>query len=53
VWRLLDVVVERATNLCGITFEFHESYYPRLKWDGLRKELALSRAAWERRAAAA
>ena len=52
VWELLDVVVAGATNLCGITFEFHESYYPQLKWDGLRRELELSRAAWERRPAA-
>lgn len=49
VWELLDVVVDSATNLCGVTFEFHESYYPRLKWDGIREELALCRAAWERR----
>ncbi len=49
VWRLLDDVVSAAPNLCGITFEFHESYYPRLKWDGIRNELELSRAAWERR----
>jgi uncharacterized protein (UPF0276 family) len=49
VWRLLDDLVASATNLCGITFEFHESYYPRLKWDGIRNELELSRAAWDRR----
>jgi uncharacterized protein (UPF0276 family) len=48
VWRLLDDLVASATNLCGITFEFHESYYPRLKWDGIRRELELSRAAWDR-----
>ena len=49
VWTLLDDVVAAAPNLCGITFEFHESYYPLLKWDGIRRELELSRAAWERR----
>jgi len=49
VWRLLDHVVASAPNLCGITFEFHESYYPLLKWDGIRHELELSRAAWGRR----
>jgi uncharacterized protein len=49
VWRLLDDVVAAAPHLCGITFEFHESYYPLLKWDGIRRELELSRAAWERR----
>jgi uncharacterized protein len=49
VWRLLEDVVAGAPNLCGITFEFHESYYPLLKWDGIRHELELSRAAWERR----
>jgi len=46
---LLDDVVAAAPHLCGITFEFHESYYPLLKWDGIRRELELSRAAWERR----
>jgi uncharacterized protein (UPF0276 family) len=49
VWDLLEVVVAAATNLCGITFEFHESYYPRLKWEGIREELALCRIAWDRR----
>ena len=49
VWALLDELVAEAPNLAGITFEFHESYYPRLKWDGVRRELELSRAAWERR----
>jgi uncharacterized protein len=49
VWKLLDDVVAAASNLCGITFEFHESYYPLMKWDGIRRELELSRAAWERR----
>ena len=53
VWELLDVVVDSSTNLCGITFEFHESYYPRLKWDGIREELTLCRAAWEQRLARA
>ena len=49
VWRLLDDVAGGAQNLCGITFEFHESYYPRLKWHGIRNELELARAAWQRR----
>jgi uncharacterized protein (UPF0276 family) len=48
VWTLLADVVSAAPNLSGITFEFHESYYPRLKWEGIRNELGQSRAAWSR-----
>lgn len=51
VWELLEWVVPRAPNLGGITFEFHDSYYPRLKEDGIAAELARARAAWNRRPA--
>jgi len=49
VWQLLDQVVARATNLCGITFEFHDSYYPLLKEDGIRAQLRRARDAWRDR----
>ena len=49
VWELLDQVVAGAPNLCGITFEFHESYWELLTREGLRRELGRARAAWERR----
>jgi uncharacterized protein len=48
VWDLLEQVVPRAENLCGITFEFHESYYPLLTADGVRAELQRARATWQR-----
>jgi uncharacterized protein (UPF0276 family) len=43
VWQLLDVVAPRAENLAGVTFEFHESYYPLLGDDGIRRELLRAR----------
>lgn len=46
VWDLLEHVVPRAPNLCAITFEFHESYYPLLKTDGIRAQLARARKVW-------
>ena len=53
VWDLLDEVVESAPNLCGITFEFEESYLPSLGGDeGVLRELERARQAWGRRAAA-
>jgi hypothetical protein len=48
VWQLLDQVVAHAPNLCGITFEFHDSYYPLLKEEGIRAQLRRARAAWDR-----
>lgn len=48
VWQLLEWVLPRAPNVCGITFEFHDSYFPRLGRDGLRAELARARDAWNR-----
>ena len=48
VWQLLDRVVAGAPNLCGITFEFHDSYYPLLKEDGIREQLRRARGAWDR-----
>jgi uncharacterized protein len=49
VWDMLDEVVPRCLNLCGITFEFHETYYQRLTDDGILAELARARLAWSRR----
>jgi uncharacterized protein (UPF0276 family) len=44
VWRLLECVVSRCPHLAGVTFEFHESYYPKLGFDGILAELAHARA---------
>lgn len=49
VWTLLEQVVAAAPNLCGITFEFHESYYPELTEHGLREQLHRAREAWGQR----
>lgn len=44
VWPLLEVVVPRCPHLAGVTFEFHESYYPSLGEDGVLGELEHLRA---------
>lgn len=49
VWELLDEVVARAPNLCGITFEFEDGYLPSLGADGVLRELERARRAWARR----
>ncbi len=43
VWELLDYAVSKAPNLRGITFEFHESYFPLLQYDGLSHELGMAK----------
>ena len=48
VWELLDRVVAGAPNLCGITFEFEETYFPRLGAEGVRGQVRRARAAWDR-----
>lgn len=49
VWTLLEQTVKAAPNLCAITFEFHESAYPRLRVEGLRRELDRARTLWMQR----
>jgi len=46
VWELLEHVADHATGLRGITFEFHESYFPQLAAAGLERELARAGAIW-------
>lgn len=48
VWRLLEHVLPRTPNVGGVTFEFHDSYYPLLKEEGVRAELTKARAIWAR-----
>ncbi len=48
VWEILDEVVAAAPNLCGITFEFEETYFPLLGAEGVRREVRKARDAWER-----
>jgi uncharacterized protein len=49
VWRLLDGVVTRCPALRGVTFEYHESYFPGLGDEGVLAQLARARAALARR----
>ena len=44
VWRLLERVVERAANLRGVTFEFHESSFGRMGESGITAQLDQTRA---------
>lgn len=39
VWALLKHVCPLVKHLRGVTFEFHESYYPLMKSDGIRCQL--------------
>jgi uncharacterized protein len=48
VWELLDYAVEKAPNLRGITFEFHESYFPLLQFEGLNRQVSMARAVWNK-----
>jgi uncharacterized protein (UPF0276 family) len=48
VWDLLEMVVPRAPRVRGITFEFHDSYYPLLKSAGIANELEHAREIWSR-----
>ncbi|CAN5511636.1 hypothetical protein BH10PSE14_BH10PSE14_23410 [soil metagenome] len=45
VWRLLASVAPRCANLAGVTFEFHESYFPGLGESGVLAELQHMRSA--------
>ena len=49
VWELLEWVVPSAPNLAAITFEFHDSYYPLLKAEGISAELERARDVWNGR----
>jgi uncharacterized protein (UPF0276 family) len=51
VWEVLEWAVPQTPNLAAITFEFHDSYYPLLKAEGINAELDRAREVWDRRAA--
>ena len=38
----------RAPNLKGVTFEFHDSYFPVFGASGVRAELDRARAIWRK-----
>ncbi|HWC98366.1 MAG TPA: DUF692 family protein [Candidatus Sulfopaludibacter sp.] len=48
MWELLDYATANAPNLLGVTFEFHESYYPLLNESGIDAQLAAARCIWEK-----
>lgn len=48
VWSLLEQTLRAAPWIRAITFEFHESYYPLLRADGIRRQLQRARQQWER-----
>lgn len=49
VWDLLDTALACFPRVRGITFEFHESYFPELTAAGLHDQLRRARDAWVRR----
>ena len=46
VWDLLRFVAPRTPRLRAITFEFHDSYYPLLKHEGIAEQLSRARELW-------
>lgn len=46
VWELLHAVVPRTRHLAGITFEFHDSYFPLMQAEGVQEELSKAARAW-------
>jgi|SRR5437868_1226847 len=48
VWELLEYAVSKAPNLRGITFEFHDSYFPLLQFDGINYQLETARNIWNK-----
>ncbi len=48
VWELLPEVVEACPNLCAITFEFHEGWFPMMGAEGVLRELRTAREVWDR-----
>lgn len=46
VWDLLEDVATQCPNLEGITFEFHDSYYPRMGQERLLEQLDRARDVW-------
>jgi uncharacterized protein (UPF0276 family) len=48
VWSLLEEIMPRTPNLKGVTFEFHDSYFPTFGADGVRAQLSRARAIWSR-----
>jgi uncharacterized protein (UPF0276 family) len=49
VWELLEQVVPRTPSLAGITFEFHDSYFPLLQARGVHAQLSRAAAIWSSR----
>jgi uncharacterized protein len=49
VWQLLEEAMPDMPNLKGITFEFHDSYFPRIGIDGVWEQLERARSIWSRR----
>jgi hypothetical protein len=48
VWPLLERTLRAAPWVRAITFEYHESYAPRLGADGVARELRRARAVRDR-----
>jgi uncharacterized protein len=48
VWALHEEIMPRTPNLKGVTFEFHDSYFPAFGADGVRAQLQRAKAVWSR-----
>jgi uncharacterized protein (UPF0276 family) len=45
IWPLLSLAAPRCSNLRGVTFEFHESYFPLLEEEGVLAQVTQAREA--------
>lgn len=48
VWDNLEHALSHAPEIRAVTYEFHESYYRRLRDDGVRAQLCRAREIWSR-----
>ncbi|HSB92205.1 MAG TPA: DUF692 family protein, partial [Flavitalea sp.] len=46
VWELLEFAIPHCKNLQGITFEFHDSYFHLLQYEGIHSQLAKAKGYW-------
>lgn len=48
VWENLEHALRHAPGVRAVTYEFHDSYYRRLKDEGVRAQLTRARQVWSR-----
>jgi uncharacterized protein (UPF0276 family) len=49
VWTLLEHSLRHAPDVRGVTYEFHDSYYPQMQDEGVQLQLMRAREIWDNR----